>query len=147
MKGNLLLRGMSLTGPENPPEVGHHLWAARKAMERGTQTAACGPPCWGWCFGGTRSGKPQMRMEEKLGPCCLPWCPELGHGRRRGTWGRSSLQQCPWWLWGPARLQLPRELLWGAGQCLHAWVLSCTGHPREGRGSTGHVPSSTMQPA
>lgn len=86
MKGNLLLGGMSLTGPENPPEVGHHLWAARKAMERGMQSAACGPPCWGWCFGGTRSGKPQMRTEQKLGPCCLPWCPELGHSRRCGTW-------------------------------------------------------------
>jgi len=43
-------------------------------------------PCWPQ----TRWGKSPVRTEQKLGTCCLAWCPELGHNRSGGTWGRSS---------------------------------------------------------
>lgn len=127
MEGNLLLGEMSRTGPENPQSGAQSLGSEESRGEGKADCSLCppvGPPAWAgvlglpgstpwasWapaaqllvlgvpCWLQTRSGKPQMRMEQKLGTCCLAWCPELGHYRRGGTWGRNSFQQHPWWLW------------------------------------------------
>lgn len=100
-----------------------------------SQLLVPGVPCWPQ----SRNGKPHMMMEQNLRPCCCAWCPELGHGRRGGTRGRSSVSAAR-----PA-VALPRCCCPGSfsGVQGSASMLGCCpagGVPRRAGGAQGMFP-------